>query len=92
MPKDSYAELDSDFKLEVANLDELGIRKRIAAIALNQVALNVAMKEDIDLADRKAAAKEAGLVYKEGTKANKLRIAFCRQVLEDMGKDVGSFE
>lgn len=92
MPKDHFAELDSDFKTDITNCNEEEIRKRIASIALNQVALTSAMKEDQDLAERKLAAKEAGLVYKEGTKANKLRIEFCKQVLEDMGKDVGSFE
>lgn len=92
MAKDKFAELDADFKTEIANMDEDEIRSRISMIALNQVELEKAMSEDQDLSEKKTQAKVAGEGYKDGTKHNKLRIRFCKQVLEDMGKEAGSFE
>ena len=88
-PKDKFAELDEDFKNEVAGMDEAGIKARIASITLNQAALIEARDNDQDLTNAKETAKVAGAVYREGTKANKLRIGFCRRVLGDKGKDTG---
>lgn len=92
MAKDKFSELDVDFKNDIVNMGEDEIRKKIALIAMNQVELEKAMKEDDDLNEKKALAKMANEGYKEGTKHNKLRIRFCKQVLEDMGKEAGSFE
>lgn len=89
--KDKFADLDQDFK-DVANaLKEPEIRDRIAKVSLDQAALLDAKEKDYDLKEKKEQAKEAGAVYREGTKANKLRIEYYRILLDGQGKDTGSF-
>lgn len=90
--KDKFDILDAEFKNAVAGMDEVAIRKKISEIALNQVALLIAKENDQDLAEKKEAYSVAGEVYREGSKMNKVSIEFCRQVLSDKGKSVGSFE
>lgn len=89
--KDKFADLDDDFKDNVAAKSEVEIRDLIAKTSLDQAALMEAKDLDMDFKMAKETAKEAGAVYREGTKANKLRIAFARQVLNGRGKDSGSF-
>jgi hypothetical protein len=89
--KNKFDDLDTDFKDSVAGMSEEQIRAKLAEVALNQAALMAAKSEDEDLKEKKAIAKEAGAQYSEGTKMNRLRTEFCRQVLGDKGKDNGSF-
>jgi len=83
--KDKFAALDSDFKDAVAQSSPDEIRKRVAQIALDNEALLKAKEEDEDLHEKLEVAKDAGEVYREGTKMNRLRIQFCQRVLEDKG-------
>lgn len=89
--KDKFADLDEDFRDSIAGMDEAGIKRRIAEIALNQVAMNIAKENDEDLQQKQEAAKVAGEGYREVTKMNRLRIEYARQVLGDKGKDNGSY-
>jgi hypothetical protein len=89
--KDPFEDLDGEFKNAVAAMSELEIRQKISSVALNQVALLEAKDNDEDFQQKKEASKVAGAVYREGTKMNKVRIQFCKRVLEDKGKDTGSF-
>ncbi len=84
--KDPFEDLDEDFRNSVQAMDETDIRRRISDVALDQANLMAAKEEDIDLEKAKEVAKEAGAIYREGTKANKLKISFCKRVLEDRGK------
>lgn len=90
--KDPFEDLDADFKDSVAAMSELEVRQKISSVALNQVALLEAKDADEDYQTKKEIASEAGAVYREGTKMNKIRIAFCKRVLGDKGKDTGSFD
>jgi hypothetical protein len=90
--KDKFADLDSDFKDAAASMSEAEIRKRLSEIALNQVELVNAKEVDDDLKAAKFRAREAGAIYREGSKMNKLRTEFLHRVLGDAGKDTGSFE
>ncbi len=90
--KDKFEDLDIDFKDSVAAMDESQIRAKLAEVSLNQAALMAAKADDEDLAVKKEIAKEAGAIYREGTKMNKLSIEWARQVLGDKGKANGSFE
>lgn len=90
--KDPFAALDSDFKDHVAKMTEGEIRSLIAKVSLNQVELVQAKDADLDLAQKREAAKDAGAIYREGTKMNKLRVLFCHRALYDAGKDTGSFD
>lgn len=90
--KDPFADLSEEFRDSIATKDEAGIRSEITTAALNQVALMSAKEQDTDFHSKKEAAKEAGAVYREGSKANKLKIEFCKRELESRGKESGSFE
>lgn len=90
--KDPFAALDSDFKDNIAKMSEERVRDLIAKVSLDQVNLMNAKDEDLDLAQKRKAAKDAGAIYREGTKMNKLRILFCHRALEDAGKDTGEFD
>lgn len=87
--KDKFDDLDKDFKEEAEKLDEGQLRTKISEIALNQEALMEAKEQDQDLAQKKEQAKEAGAVYREGSKANKLRVRYLRQMLDAKGKATG---
>jgi len=90
--KDPFASLDPDFKDNIARMSEEQIRGTIAKVSLNQVELLQAKDADLDLAQKREAAKDAGAIYREGTKMNKLRVLFCHRALGDAGKDTGSFD
>lgn len=84
--KDKFDDLDSEFKDSVASMDEVAIRSMISTTALDQATLMKAKDDDEDLAEKKALALDAGAVYREGTKHNKLKILFGKRILEDRGK------
>ena len=88
--KDVFEDLPEEFKEAVAGMDEAGIHDVLAKISLNQGALMEAKDADEDLATKKEIAKEAGSSYREGTKMNKNKVAWCRRVLSDKGKANGS--
>lgn len=88
-PKDKFEDIDEEFKDSVAAMDEAEIRDQIAKISLTQVAIMEAKDQDADLKMKKEQASEAGAVYREATKMNKLKIEFARRVLGDKGKDTG---
>jgi hypothetical protein len=90
--KDPWEDLDDEFKSTIDSSDEVSIRKKIAEVALNQSALTSAKELDQDLAEKKETYSEAGAVYRDGTKRHKLMIAYCREILNNKGKDTGSFE
>ncbi len=89
--KDKFADVPEEFRDAVAGMQEPQIRDRIAKVSLDQAALIEAKGNDQDLAEKKEQAKEAGAIYREGTKLNKLKIEFCRQVLGDKSKPTGEF-
>lgn len=84
--KNEYDDLDSDFKSLVENMKDEEIRSKIAEVAMNQVELMKAKTADQDLAEKKTAAKMAGEMYRDGSKMNRLRIEYARQILENRGK------
>jgi hypothetical protein len=89
--KNKFADVPEEFRDAVAGMNEAQIRDRIAKVALDQAALLEAKADDQDLAEKREQAKEAGAGYREGTKLNKLKIEFCRQVLGDKSKPTGEF-
>lgn len=87
--KDPYRDVEKEFKAAVDGGTPEQIRERIAKVALDQAALMAAKDLDQDLKDKKAAASYANETYRDGTKFNKLRIAYCRMVLGRQGKEDG---
>jgi len=84
--KSPWAALDDGFKDALAALNDDEIHRRIAEVALNEVANQEAKKVDEDLKEKVEAAKFAGETYREATKMNKLRIGFAHSILEARGR------
>lgn len=83
--KDKFDALDADFRDQVAAMSRKDIREKIAQISIDNQELLDAKEKDTDLMKAKEQAKEAGEVYREGLKMNKLKIAFAKRVLDDKG-------
>jgi hypothetical protein len=84
-PKDPFEELPAEFRDTIAALDRPAIRERIAQIALDQAELMEAKENDEDFQRAREASRDAGAIYREGTKMNKLKITYAKRVLEDKG-------
>jgi hypothetical protein len=85
MAKDPFEALNSDFKDAVAVMPEAEIRNRISEVAIANEELRKAKKDDQDLEEKREALKYANEPYREGEKLNRLKIQFCKRVLEDRG-------
>jgi hypothetical protein len=85
-PKGEFDDLPMDFKEAVEHLAPEEINMRIAEVAKSEVENLENKKADQDLAEKLAAAKEAGAQYRDATKQNKLKIRFMKRVLGDKGK------
>ncbi len=84
-PREPFEDVPEDFRNTVASLSREDIRLRIAQVTLDQLELMEAQADDEDFQNLKLEFREAGAVYREGTKANKLKIAYARHVLESKG-------
>jgi hypothetical protein len=85
-PKDPYADLDQAFKDRV-NAAKSGeeLKAILSEATLGYTELMAAKDLDEDLKSKKEAAKEAGAIYREGTKRYKLKTKFIRQTLASRG-------
>jgi len=83
--KEPFMDVPEEFKDAVAGMSVDEIKQRIAQVALDQVDLMKAKKEDDDFNEKKEAYKEAGLVYREGTKLNRVKIEYCKVMLDNKG-------
>lgn len=83
--KDPFATVPEEFKDAVQGMSADEINARIAQVAKDQVDLMKAKKEDQDLEEKKVAYREAGQVYREGSKLNRVKIEFCKAILEQKG-------
>lgn len=84
--KNPFDAIEDTWRDGIVAMDEKDIRNAIATTALAQAELMAAKLEDEDLKEKKEAVKEASAIYREGTKINKLKIAFAHQILADRGK------
>ncbi len=84
--KDPWADLDQDFKSAIEGGDEAMIRAKISEVAIVNAQLMDAKDQDLDLAEKSEIFKEAGAVYREGAKQNKLKIKYAKKMLESQGK------
>lgn len=83
--KDPFIDVPEEFKDAIVGMSVEEIKRRIAQVALDQVELMKAKKEDGDLLEKKEAYKEAGQGYREGTKLNRVKIEFCKQIIDNKG-------
>lgn len=85
--KNKFDDLDADFKAGVEGMTDEDIRDKVAQIALDTEELLKAKEDDEDLKEKVQIAKEAGAVYRDGVKMNRVRIQYAQMVLESRGKD-----
>lgn len=83
--KDPFSVVPEEFKEAVVGMDADEINTRIAKVAKDQVDLMRAKKEDQDLEEKKIAYREAGVIYREGSKLNRVKIEYCKSILELKG-------
>jgi hypothetical protein len=83
--KDKYADLSDEFKDAIAQGNPESIKQRVSSIAMQDVELRNAMKDDQDLADRKEQVAVASEPYREAFKMYKLQLEYCKKVLDDKG-------
>ena len=89
-PKDLYPDLSGEEKDAIASMTDEEIRQRIAKAAMDQGALEDAMKKDGDLDEKKSALKFAMEPYRDGKKRLKQLIKLGRSLLDARGKDAGT--
>lgn len=84
-PKDPFSDVPEDFRNSIDAMDRDDIRRSIAQVALDQAELMEVKDQDTDLQAVQEQAREAGAIYRDGTKANRLKIKYAKQVLEAKG-------
>lgn len=89
-PKDPFADLDQGLRDAIASMQDEEIRKRIAETTLNKEATETEMKNDGDVKEKRFALTEAKRGYTDAIKYQKTLIKYCRQILENRGKDAGT--
>jgi hypothetical protein len=83
--KGKWDDLGDEFKDAAMGMDVKDLRDKIATVSMAQEELNLAKADDMDLKAAQEVAKEAGAIYRDGTKANKLKISFLKQLIDSKG-------
>jgi len=90
--KDKFADLEEEFRAKVQGSSDAEIKTLTAEATLNHAELMAQKEKDQDLKEARERASEAGAIYREGTKRYKLKVGFCKLVLETRGKPAGDAE
>ena len=85
--KSEFDMLDSDTQDEIASMDREQLKDYLAKVAMDTANLQKMQEEDQDLKEKKAAASEAGVIYRDGKKRNYQRVKLAMRVLGDKGGD-----
>lgn len=78
--------IDAEFKTSVENGNEAEVRALISQTAISEIENQQAKREDQDLINKRAEAFYAGEQYRDRTKINKARSAYCYYMLDSRGK------
>lgn len=81
-----FEDLDQDYKDNVAAMTDEEVRQELSKIGINEHENKENKKLDQDLESKKVVYNEAGEIYREASKANKLRTAYCYDMLAARGK------
>lgn len=77
--------LDEGLKEKLDAMSKEELKAFLGQTTLDEMENQKQKKEDQDLAEKKAAAKEAGLKYKDVTKSNKTKTDYVKYLLEGQG-------
>jgi hypothetical protein len=80
--------LEEEWRVMVLSKSADQKKDLLKEVAINNVQLKAAQDMDIDLAQKKDAAKEANAIYAEGFKINKLKLSFIVECLKSDGVDI----
>lgn len=83
--KDKFEDLPDDFKEAVLQSSTDEIRKRVSEVAILDCEMRAQLKSDPDVQQAKDALKDLMEPYREDLKSYRLRIEFCKRVLDDKG-------
>ncbi len=83
--KDLSEQISEDFRDTVERADRDTIKQIICQVTLDQLELMEAQAQDEDYQNLKEQTREAGAIYREGTKSNSLKIKYAKQILESKG-------
>lgn len=86
--RDKFEALEQEFKDSVNSATEDEVRKVISTTALNHASLMASQIDDQDWQEAKARYQEANSVYSESNKVTKLKIVYCREILQARGVKV----
>jgi hypothetical protein len=86
MKKDKWDDVPSEFKEALYSASDEEVKQKVAQIAIGQAELMIAKKQDQALEEAKEVYTAASAIYRDGTKANRLKIEFAHYVLESRGK------
>ena len=89
--KDPFADLPGEWKERINAGEDAVLRAEASQVSFNEIANQTVKKGDPHLKEMVAAAKEAGRQYADATKANKLKLAYLRNLLEARGKEPNAF-
>ena len=84
--KNEFQDLAPEFKEIVEGMSDDEIKFQMAKVSVDEHENRANKKNDQDLEEKKAVYSQAGAIYKEATKANKLKISYCYHILESRGK------
>lgn len=90
LKKDPFADLTEDFKAAIDGGDRDAILAVMGKVAGDQHELMEAKELDLDFKEKQEAASEAGAVYRDGTKLNKLKIKYAKLALDTRGRTLKS--
>lgn len=83
--KEQWQDLPQEWKDRVNTLSREELEHEIANVAYNNCELMKLKSEDMDLASCKQSYTDAGAQYKEGSKQNKLKISYAKEMLDSAG-------
>jgi hypothetical protein len=90
-PKDPWSGLPKEWKERIDAGQDEELRSESSKVAFNEIANQTIKKADPHLKEAVSAAREAGRQYVDATKANKLKLAYLRNLLEARGKEPNAF-
>lgn len=84
-PKSPWEAVPMEWRDAVMGMSREEIEARIVEVSSNDIELRKLKKEDQALQEAAFAHKEAGAVYREGAKVNRLKIEFAQECLTAKG-------
>ncbi len=82
---DELTRLEEGLKERLDAMSANELKAFLGEVTLNEMENQSQKKADQDLAQKKQAAKEAGMKYKDVTKANSTKIDYVKYLLNGMG-------